>query len=214
MPRKSIQPLDLLKAAMALSAERGWPRVTLFDIAERAKMPFSELYKLAPSKHAVIALFRRHIDQEMLRAVEAEREAPSEGAEMSIRDRLFDILMARFDALAPYRDGVKSIFSALACDPLALACDCPSRERSMRAVLEAVGVDTGGFSGVVRVQVISLVWIDAFRVWLEEGEGDHGKTMARLDQDLAKTEALARKFAGYSTPFCPSARRKEAHPSS
>ncbi len=212
MPRKSTKTLDLIKAALALSAERGWVRVTLNDIAERAKTPFSELYQHAPGKHALIALFRRHIDQEMLRAIEAERESPPGGAEISVRDRLFDVLMARFDALAAYREGVRSIYDALACDPVALACDRPSQERSMRAVLEAAGVDASGLCGHAKVQVISLVWLDSFRVWLKEGDGDHAKTMARLDKDLAKTEAFARKFESCISILRPPERKVEARP--
>lgn len=203
MPRKNVQPLPILKAAMALADECGWAQVSLRDIAARADVPFSELYALAPGKGAVIALFRRHIDTAMLRAVEAEAETPPGAAELSVRDRLFDILMARLDALTPYRAGARAVFAALACDPLAIVCDRPSRDRSMRAVLEAAGIDTAGLRGAVRVQALAFVWGDVFRVWIKEGAGDQSKTMARLDRDLAKLDALARRVECCAPPAPP-----------
>ncbi len=61
---------DMRKAAvealMALTAEQGWNRVELPEIAKRAKMPLSRLRELFPSKGAMLAGFGRMIDAEVL----------------------------------------------------------------------------------------------------------------------------------------------------
>ena len=93
-----------IRAAFDLAARLGWRYVTLADIAEEAGMSLAELYALYPSKDAIVAGFGRMVDDQVLSGT----EPPSE--EESVKDRLFDVLMRRFDAMTPHKDGIAAIF--------------------------------------------------------------------------------------------------------
>src|SRR5215475_2289184 len=96
------RPQRIRDAAFGLAAERGWADLALADIAAAAKLSLADLYAVHPSKAAILEAFSRDIDRQVL--------AAQDGAgEESPRDRLFDVLMKRFDALAPHREGLAAI---------------------------------------------------------------------------------------------------------
>lgn len=185
MARKTRTTDDrIIDAAMKLAAVRGWRDLTLADIAAGAKLRLPDLAHLFPTKSAILAAWSRRIDAEVLTAAEAE-DLTGEAA----RDRLFDVLMLRFDAIGPYKPALKNIAHALARDPVALAMLFRPALQSLGWMLEAAGIDSSGLGGALRVRGLALVWAAAFRVWLEDGE-DQAKTMAELDKRLRQAEEL------------------------
>ncbi len=106
-----------LDAFIKLIAEKGFADVALRDVAEAAGLGLAELYRVYPDKVALVAAFLAKIDAEVL-AGTPSRSDPEETA----RDRLFDAMMRRYDALRPYREALGAIRRAGARDPmLALA---------------------------------------------------------------------------------------------
>src|SRR5262249_54589711 len=87
----------ILAAALGCAAKKSWADVTLLDIAESANVPISELRDEFTTKTQLIAGLLRAIDDEVLKRA-AKR---TEGQEK--RDRLFDIIMTRFDVLGPHK---------------------------------------------------------------------------------------------------------------
>lgn len=190
--RAAAAPGDLdsavIAAAFGLAAETGWARISLAEVAEAAGRPISEVHARFPSKQAILDVFARRIDREVLNTV--DREAPEGG----VRDRLFDVLMRRLDALEPYRDGLKAISRASACDPLALVCGACQLRRSMAAMLEAAGVSASGLSGILRVKGLAAVYLATLRTWLRDDGADKARTMAALDQGLRRAEGWVAFF--------------------
>ena len=124
-------------SAMRLAAERGWSAVALADIAAAAGLSLADLYALYPSKTAILEALSRDVDRQVLAGVDATTtETP--------RDRLFDVLMKRFDALAAYRDGLAAIARDGRRDPVILLCGAGQLLRSMGAMLEAAGISAAG----------------------------------------------------------------------
>lgn len=177
-----------IAAALALAAEQGWGRVSLADVAARAGIGMSELYALYPSKQAILDGFARRVDAEVLHSVDAE--AP----EGEARERLFDVLMRRFDALEPHRDGLRAVLGSYACDPLALVCSAFALRRSMAAMLEVSGLPAGGLAGIVRIKGLSAVYLLALRSWLGDETADRAPTMAALDRALRRVAGWAALF--------------------
>lgn len=183
MARKKASPVDrIIDAALKLALAQGWRDLSLADIAAEAKIGLPELAHIFHSKAEILAGFSRRIDAEVLAAAEAE-DMESE----SSRDRLFDVLMLRFDALTPHKAALKRIALDLAGDPVgALSLIRPALQ-SLGWMLEAAGIDTSGLRGAIRVRGLALVWAAAFRVWLNDGE-DQSRTMAELDRRLRQAE--------------------------
>ena len=106
-----------LDAFLGLIAEKGFAAVALRDVAEAAGLGVADLYRVYPDKVALVAAFTARIDAEVLAGTPA-RNDPEETA----RDRLFDAMMRRYDALRPHRAALGAIRRAGTRDPLLASC--------------------------------------------------------------------------------------------
>jgi AcrR family transcriptional regulator len=179
----------VLDAFLGLIAERGYGNVSLRDAGEAAGLGMAELYRLYPDKLALVAGFMARIDGEVL-AGTPETADPEE----TVRDRLFDMLMRRFDALKPHRPALNAIRRAGLRDPLMTLVLGPSLMRSMAAMLEAAGVPARGVPGAVRQNALAAIYAAVSRVFDKDDSADLSKTMAALDSRLKTAEKWAQTF--------------------
>jgi len=168
----------ILAAALGCAANKRWADVTLLDIAESANVPISELRDEFTTKTQLIAGLLRAIDEEVLKRA-AKR---TEGQEK--RDRLFDIIMTRFDVLGPHKAALKSIYASGAAD-VSLAVPYLSSQHWM---LEAAGIGTDGPAGTIKVAGLGMAYAWVFRTWLDDDDPGLAKTMAALDRRLRRGE--------------------------
>ena len=177
----------LITSALRRAVDDGWRTVTIAAAARAAGLPLPEARARFPSKAAVLLKLGRMVDQAAL------EEAPDEGP---VRDRLFDLLMRRFDAMQAHRGGVVAVMRALPMDPpTAVLLACATR-RSMRWMLQAAGGSTTGLFGEIRVRGLMAVWLWAMRAWERDETEDLTTTMAALDTALARAERAAGWLAG------------------
>lgn len=174
----------IVAAALGLAAERPWRDVSLRDIAGRAGMGLADLRRHVDSKGAVLALFARAIDDEVLN--NGPRPAPGEAK----RDALFEVLMARFDALQPHKAAVRSIVADAATEPAAIRAMLASQAW----MLQAAGIDSGGIDGGVRVAGLTSVYASVLRTWLDDDDPGLARTMAALDRRLRRGERTLEAF--------------------
>lgn len=175
----------ILDAALALAAAQGWGDVTLSGIAHESGLPLAALRAHVEDKTDILALLGRRIDRRTLEA------SGSADPSISTRDRLFDILMERFDVLNEYRPAILSILESFKCDPKQAVISCPHLARSMNWMLEAAGENTKGLKGALKVAGLTALYIKTLRVWREDESPDLARTMAALDKDLSRAERLA-----------------------
>lgn len=168
----------IVRAALQLAAERPWGEVTLLDIAAAAGVTLVEMRRAFGSKSAILAAFARTIDDEVL----AKAVRPPAG--QAVRDTLFEVVMSRFDALAPYRPALKSIHAVGAADPGLLRALLASQAW----MLNAAGVATDGLGGGVRVAGLMSVYASVFATWLDDDDPGLARTMAALDRRLRRGE--------------------------
>src|SRR5947209_15818576 len=95
----------IVEAMMKLAAQRRFDDITIRDIAAEAGISLADFRDAFPSKGAVLAAFSRDIDRKVLSVPLGELSGSS------ARDRLFDVLMRRLDAMAPYREALRAIFA-------------------------------------------------------------------------------------------------------
>src|SRR3546814_12786033 len=96
----------------------------------------------------------------------------SEPLETPARDRLFDMLMRRFDVLQPYREALAVILQDQLRDPLASCCGLVRMGRSMALTLEAAGFSTTGCPRVLRRQGPAANYLATTRAWLRDASPD------------------------------------------
>lgn len=190
MARKTDPRLRLLAAALDLVEECGWAELRLLDVATAAKLSPDDVYRLAPSRTALLCEIGRWVDEQVLAAASPE-------AEESPRDRLFDVLMTRFDVLNQRRAAHLALLQGAWRDPLRALPQIPRLELSMRWMLELAGLPVDGLAGQARLRLLSLAWIDVLRVWAKDDSEDLARTMAALDKRLGQLEQLANSFGGW-----------------
>lgn len=174
----------IVAAALRLAAEDGWGQVSVADIAEAAGLGLDDVRAVFASKPAIVAAFFHGIDDAVLAGGDAD-------AGDSARDRLFDVLMRRFDALDPHKRAVASILGNLACRPAAALGAAPRFVCSMARMVEAAGLSARGPCGAARTKGLALVYANAVRAWLRDESADMAATMAALDKGLRQAERAA-----------------------
>jgi AcrR family transcriptional regulator len=169
-------------------AERGWPGLSMRRVAAASGVAPAEIRRRCPTPCHLLALHGRVMDQLVL-----EGTAPGDALDTNTpRDRVFDVLMRRIDALQPHRAGILRLLDDLRRDPLLGLVLLASLPRSMAWMLEAAGLGAGGLAGLARAKGLTAVWLATLRAWVDDESVDLGPTMAALDRALDRAEQVAR----------------------
>lgn len=198
MAKKSHGADAIIDAALALAAEKGWRGLALADIAERAELKLSELVAHFPNKAAILDAYLDRVDQHMM-AGDLDRTE-------SARDRLFDVIMRRFDAMTNDRKALGVIARQSTDDPWALLCGGRRAVRSMALILETAGISSSGLRGLAKIHGVGALYLYAFKTFLDDDSADLARTMAALDKGLRRANDWSNFiFRRSSTPPPPSA---------
>jgi AcrR family transcriptional regulator len=188
----SSEAKDPVDVFLGLIAEKGFAEVTLRDVAQASDLGFAELYRLHPNKVSLVAAFMARIDAEVLAGTPASSD-PEETA----RDRLFDTMMRRYDALKPHRAAMKAVRRSGGRDPLLTLALAPGLRRSMSAMLEAAGIAGDGMVGALRQKGLLAIHYAVSRVFEGDETADLSKTMSALDNRLKTAERWSQFFDKY-----------------
>ena len=165
----------LVAAVFSQAALRGWADVNIADAARDAGLPLDRVRARFPSRGAVLLRFGVLADQAALGAGSVE-PGP--------RERLFDMVMSRFDALQQHRAGVLQLLRALRTDPATSLLLYGATLRSMKWLLDAAGVSSTGLVGALRVHGLLALWLYGVRAWENDESADLSATMAAVDRGL------------------------------
>ena len=181
-PRGTSDRDKAVDALMALLAENSFEEIGLAEIAGRAGLKLSQLRAEFGSTLAIVAAHIKDIDRIVLAGGDAEM------AEEGPRERLFDVLMRRLEALAPYKEATRSLLRSARRNPgLAFALNAMAA-RSQHWMLEAAGIRVHGPKGALRAQGAALLFARVLGVWLNDDEEGLDRTMAALDRGLSSAE--------------------------
>ena len=183
-PRGSSDRDKAIDALMALLAEQRFEDIGLAEVAGRAGLKLSQLRAEFGSTLAIFAAHIKDIDRAVLAGGE-------DMTDESPRERLFDVLMRRLEAMAPYKEAVRSMLHSARRHPgLAFALNCMA-VRSQTWMLEAAGIGAAGKKGALRAQGAALTFARVLNVWLDEDDPALDRTMAALDRGLASAARWA-----------------------
>jgi AcrR family transcriptional regulator len=180
--------IDLLEIAFGLVAEVGWRRFSLVEVARRADVPLSEVYTVLPSREHLLRALGERLDRHMLDV------RPEELAELSPRERVFELVMRRFDAMTPFKDGLRTIGREAAFDPSVLLVSFFNLDRAAAWLLEASEAGLSGLRARAARRVVMAIYVRVFNVWLDDTTTDLARTLAELDKRLQQAELVARRL--------------------
>ena len=131
--KKSENPTkeDLLKIVLDQSAAMGWQFVTMRDIAQEAGISLSEVHAHFHDRMGILCALGDMVDQKML-----AQASMNINPETAARDRLFEVMMDRFDILNEHRAGFLSILKSFKGEPNVALASLPKLGQSMAWVLE------------------------------------------------------------------------------
>jgi AcrR family transcriptional regulator len=185
-------------ALMELAAVRRFEDISVRDISKAAGISLADFRDAFPSKGAVLAGFTRRIDRIVLAQDDGEL------SEENPRERLFDVLMRRLEAMGPYREGLREVAAWLRREPAAALAMNQVAMNSMRFMLEAAGIEAEGASGAIKLQGLTLAWGRVLQTWLDDDEPTLSKTMAELDRVLTRGERAVAgldRVSALTSPF-------------
>src|SRR5271154_4707107 len=188
-PAPTTDREKIIAAFLALLAEKPFEAIGLADIASNAKVSLVQLRSEFPSTLAIVAAHIKETDRAVL------AKDLSDMADEPARERLFDVLMRRLEALAPHREGIRSLLrSARRNPPLALALRARPRRtpplalalnaltlRSQQWMLTAAGIGASGPRGMIRAQGLAVMFARVLPVFIDDDDPGLARTMAALD---------------------------------
>jgi AcrR family transcriptional regulator len=175
----------LIAALWRVIAAHGWPGLTMRHLAAEAGTDTATLRERFPTRLDLLLLHGRMMDQAVLAGT-----IPGQGG--SARDRIFDVLMRRLDAMQPHRSGILRLFEDMRGDPAIALALAPHIGIAMRWMLEAAEIEAKSCQARLLAMGLAGVWLATIRAWARDDSPDMGATMAALDSALDRAERLAR----------------------
>ena len=184
-----------LRAALELAAEKPWASLTLGEIAVRADLTLNDFHGIA-TRETLADAVDAHFDRAMSAEGVASDDLP--------RERLFEVIMLRFEAMEDYRDGLKSLLSYRETAPDHLVRLPAARAASARWALASAGLDDNS-GGPLSLKVLAIAFVIARteRAWRKETSSDFALTMAALDKSLRAAESRMGWISRFRGRFSP-----------
>ena len=179
----------LIAAVFSQAALRGWADVNIAEAARDAELPLAQVRARFPGRGAVLLRFGVMADQAALAAGSSEP---------SPRERLFDMVMSRFDALQQHRAGILQLLRAMRTDPATSMLLYGATLRSMKWLLDGASIPSTGIVGGLRVHGLLALWLYAVRAWESDESPDLAATMAAVDRGLDRAIQAENMLPGRS----------------
>jgi AcrR family transcriptional regulator len=181
----SNEDSSLVAALWRVIAQHGWPAMSMRRLAAEAGLETAGLRDRFPTRLDLLLLHGRVMDQAVLAGT-----IPGQGG--SARDRIFDVLMRRLDAMQPHREGILRLFEDMRRDPLLALALAPHIGIAMRWMLDAAEIEAKSCEARLLALGLTGVWLATIRAWARDDSPDMGTTMAALDAALDRAERIAR----------------------
>jgi len=175
----------LIAALWRVIAAHGWPGLTMRRLAAEAGIDTATLREGFPTRLDLLLLHGRVMDQAVLAGT-----IPGQGG--TERDRVFDVLMRRLDAMQPHREGILRLFEDMRRDPALALALVPHIGIGMRWMLEAAEIEAKSCEARLLALGLAGVWLATIRAWARDESPDMGSTMAALDSALDRAGRIAR----------------------
>jgi sugar phosphate isomerase/epimerase len=122
---------SLVAALWRVLARDGWPGLTMRRLAAEAGMETADLRRRFATRLDLLLLHGRVMDQAVLAGTIPGQDEPA-------RDRIFDVLMRRLDAMQPHREGILRLLEDMRRDPLLALALAPHIGVAMRWMLDEI----------------------------------------------------------------------------
>jgi len=178
----------VLDTYLALVSQYPLTQVSMRMVAEATDIPLSKLRATFASEERLLEAFAARIDGAMLDRVAEQPHADS------ARARVMTAILARFEALIPYKRAISSLLAGAAADPATALFFGQVSIEEHRWTLIAADLNHRGQRARNLAEAISLAFVTAAGTWLGEEDVALPLTRAALDRAFAYDEAALATF--------------------
>ena len=176
----------LIDATLMAVTDGGWRATHIKDVIEAAGVSEALFYREFDGLISVMVAASRRLNAAMVDAVADFEE------EDSTREKLFALIMARFDAAMPWRAAIDDLARSAPTDPVLAAAAGQALMTMASRAMSLAGITVSGPLGFARVNAFMLsVILPAARIWLKDDSADLSKTMTGLNELLERAEWVA-----------------------
>jgi AcrR family transcriptional regulator len=175
----------IIEVFMALLAERPFEEIGFGEIAARSGLTLAQCRAEFSATVFILAAHVKELDRKVLAGGGADM------AEEPPRERLFDVVMRRIEALAPHREAIRSLLRSATFNPGLLLALNGLTLRSQQWMLTAADIDAAGTRGLIRAQGLAWLYARVLRVWVDDDDPGLARTLAALDRELARGQRWA-----------------------
>lgn len=184
------QVRDPLDTALAMIAAGGWRSFQLVELARELDRPLADIYAQFPCRAAVLHALGKRLDRRMLELTASDLD------ELSTRERLFELMMRRFDAMLPYKDVLQRLAKESRGDLEAAGVGLCNLSRAVMEIVDAAGIR--GPAALLARKGVGLLYLRVLRIWMRDDDPEQARTLAELDQGLARLESAARNLCRFT----------------
>jgi len=170
---------QIIQAALDLAAIKSWNDITLTDIADNAGVEHDVVLTVFRDKMDVLIALNNQIDDALTDSFPEENNDDE-----TIRDRLFDIMMERFDLMNDHRAAYLSILNSVTMHPKDAFTSLPFLYQSISHMLGLAGGEIATGRSALKSIALSALYLKILRDWVKDDSADMAATMASVDKAL------------------------------
>ena len=182
---------QILETGLVLAESDSWENMHLHTIAQKLDISLDQIRRYYPQKDDIVEAWFDVADSAVL-TIKPEHDF----FEQSVRDRLHQVIMTWFEALAPHkRITGEMLLYKLEFGHIHLQVLGIMRiSRTVQWFREAARIDTTGLRRILEETGTTTIYLATFTRWLRDDSPDFHKTRGFLKQALLNAQNCAGKI--------------------
>lgn len=168
----------IVETALEILTQTPWDALTMEELAAKLSITPIQLYAIFPTRCDLLKGIMQFIDDKMITLYQEGKE------DLSLQEKLFDIIMCRFEVMEVYKSPLKNIIFTFWRDPISFPSGVFLGLHSMSLILEAVDVPVEGIKGKLNIKILSFFYLYTLKLWFEDETQDMAKTLTHVDKAL------------------------------
>jgi len=160
-----------------------WDSINMRSISKKSKIKLDQVLKISNSKEELLDLWSQSINFKILDKISLE-----ELKEATIKDRILELMLCRFDVLSGHRREMTALVALARKNAIESVRALGRIKQSMQYILNLSGAEYQGKIGILKIKILSLIWLVTFKEWYEFKEDDNSVIMSNLDKRLTLAE--------------------------
>lgn len=171
-------------STLKLASSHEWSTLQLEQIARQAKISLAEIKKYYATTDDILPEIVDDFSQKV--SLTVGKLSPN----TPIKDRLFEIFMARFDLLQQNRSAILNILTYVKKNPARAATLLKAQQQAMTSMFKLTRHNPSTIQPLISASLL-VVFVLTVATWQHDQSADMSKTMATLDRHLRYANKLA-----------------------